>query len=48
MTLVLAGFCLFVGNLNMDKDFDEIKEALSNFFSKKKLEVQQVRLGASK
>ncbi|XP_010897017.3 nucleolin isoform X2 [Esox lucius] len=41
-------FCLFVGNLNANKDFDEIKEALAAFFSKKNLEVQDVRLGASK
>ncbi|KAK6320681.1 hypothetical protein J4Q44_G00097880 [Coregonus suidteri] len=41
-------FCLFVGNLNSNKDFDEIKEALAAFFSKKNLEVQDVRLGASK
>uniref|UniRef100_A0A8C8C236 Nucleolin n=1 Tax=Oncorhynchus tshawytscha TaxID=74940 RepID=A0A8C8C236_ONCTS len=41
-------FCLFIGNLNSNKDFDEIKEALAAFFSKKNLEVQDVRLGASK
>ncbi|XP_029551313.1 nucleolin isoform X2 [Salmo trutta] len=39
---------LFVGNLKSNKDFDEIKEALAAFFSKKNLEVQDVRLGASK
>ncbi|XP_014005332.1 nucleolin [Salmo salar] len=41
-------FCLFIGNLNSNKDFDEIKEALAAFFSKKNLDVQDVRLGASK
>ncbi|XP_062306062.1 nucleolin isoform X1 [Osmerus eperlanus] len=44
-----GGFCLFVGNLNGEsKDFDEIKEALGAFFSKKNLDVQEVRLGASR
>uniref|UniRef100_A0A3Q3K0A1 Nucleolin n=1 Tax=Monopterus albus TaxID=43700 RepID=A0A3Q3K0A1_MONAL len=42
------GFCLFVGNLNSNKNFDEIKSSLRNFFSKKNLEVVDVRLGASK
>uniref|UniRef100_A0A8C9RBV8 Nucleolin n=1 Tax=Scleropages formosus TaxID=113540 RepID=A0A8C9RBV8_SCLFO len=42
------GFCLFVGNLNPGKDFDELKEAMSKFFAKKNLEVQDVRLGMSK
>uniref|UniRef100_UPI0037E78578 nucleolin n=1 Tax=Semicossyphus pulcher TaxID=241346 RepID=UPI0037E78578 len=42
------GFCLFVGNLNSNKDFDEIKESLRKFFSKNNLEVVDVRLGGSK
>ncbi|XP_049445034.1 nucleolin [Epinephelus fuscoguttatus] len=42
------GFCLFVGNLNANKDFEEIKEALRKFFSKNSLEVSDVRLGGSK
>ncbi|KAJ8374320.1 hypothetical protein SKAU_G00049000 [Synaphobranchus kaupii] len=42
------GFSLFVGNLNSGKDFDEIKQGLANFFSKKNLEVQDVRVGSSK
>ncbi|XP_068563598.1 nucleolin [Cebidichthys violaceus] len=42
------GFCLFVGNLNSNKDFDEIKEALRKFFTKNSLEVADVRLGGSK
>ncbi|KAF0042015.1 hypothetical protein F2P81_005547 [Scophthalmus maximus] len=42
------GFCLFVGNLNSNKDFDEIKSSLRKFFSKNSLEVADVRLGGSK
>ncbi|KAG7217532.1 hypothetical protein INR49_021459 [Caranx melampygus] len=42
------GFCLFVGNLNSSKDFDEIKSALRKFFTKNDLEVADVRLGGSK
>ncbi|XP_067452838.1 nucleolin isoform X3 [Thunnus thynnus] len=42
------GFCLFVGNLNSSKDFDEIKTSLRKFFSKNSLEIVDVRLGGSK
>ncbi|XP_056270446.1 nucleolin [Pseudoliparis swirei] len=42
------GFCLFVGNLNSNKDFDEIKDAMKKFFTKNGLEVVDVRLGGSK
>ncbi|KAF3690804.1 Nucleolin Protein C23 [Channa argus] len=42
------GFCLFVGNLNSNKDFEEIKSSLRKFFSKNSLEVVDVRLGGSK
>ncbi|XP_030289351.1 nucleolin isoform X4 [Sparus aurata] len=42
------GFCLFVGNLNSNKDFEEIKTSLRKFFSKNDLEVADVRLGGSK
>ncbi|TNN75575.1 nucleolin [Liparis tanakae] len=42
------GFCLFVGNLNSNKDFDEIKDAMKKFFTKNGLEVVEVRLGGSK
>ncbi|XP_060933550.1 nucleolin [Limanda limanda] len=41
-------FCLFIGNLNSNKDFDEIKAALRKFFEKNELEVADVRLGGSK
>ncbi|KAM9315587.1 nucleolin [Gastrophryne carolinensis] len=42
------GCSVFVANLNPDKDFDELKDALREFFSKNSLSVQDVRLGASK
>ncbi|XP_034557793.1 nucleolin [Notolabrus celidotus] len=42
------GFCLFVGNLNSNKDFEEIKGSLRKFFTKNDLEVADVRLGGSK
>ncbi|XP_070817080.1 nucleolin isoform X4 [Chaetodon trifascialis] len=42
------GFCLFVGNLNSTKDFEEIKSSLRKFFTKNSLEVADVRLGGSK
>ncbi|XP_031430982.1 nucleolin isoform X2 [Clupea harengus] len=42
------GFKLFVGNLNSNKDYDELKEAMTKFFAKGGLEIQDVRLGGSK
>ncbi|XP_056304560.1 nucleolin isoform X2 [Danio aesculapii] len=42
------GFSLFLGNLNNNKDFDELKSAISKFFSKEGLEIQDVRLGGTK
>ncbi|KAM8954265.1 nucleolin isoform 4-T4 [Pelodytes ibericus] len=42
------GLSVFVANLNSSKDFDELKDALREFFSKKSLDVQDVRIGASK
>ncbi|XP_047231175.1 nucleolin isoform X2 [Girardinichthys multiradiatus] len=42
------GFSLFVGNLNSNKDFEEIKESLRKFFTKNNVEVTDVRLGGSK
>ncbi|XP_015228580.1 PREDICTED: nucleolin isoform X3 [Cyprinodon variegatus] len=42
------GFSLFVGNLNSDKDFEEIKDGLRKFFTKNNVEVTDVRLGSSK
>ncbi|XP_062987849.1 nucleolin isoform X2 [Elgaria multicarinata webbii] len=43
-----AAFSLFVGNLNATKDFDELKAAIRDFFAKKDLQVQEVRIGSSK
>lgn len=43
-----SGFCVFLGNLNPAKDFDEIKAAVTKFFSKEGLEIQEVRLGRNK
>ncbi|KAM4548198.1 nucleolin [Odontesthes bonariensis] len=42
------GYCLFVGNLNSNKDFEEIKDSLRKFFTKNSLEIVDVRLGGSK
>ncbi|MED6284075.1 hypothetical protein CHARACLAT_015559 [Characodon lateralis] len=42
------GFSLFVGNLNSNKDFEEIKDSLRKFFTKNNVEVTDVRLGGSK
>ncbi|XP_075058470.1 nucleolin isoform X2 [Mixophyes fleayi] len=42
------GLSVFVANLNTSVDFDELKDALREFFTKKSLDVQDVRLGASK
>ncbi|GCC23192.1 nucleolin [Chiloscyllium punctatum] len=38
-------FSLFVGNLNSEKNFEELKKALNGFFTKKKLSVVDVRIG---
>lgn len=45
---LFLGFSLFVGNLNSDKDFEEIKDGLRKFFTKNNVEVTDVRLGSSK
>uniref|UniRef100_A0A8C5M9T4 Nucleolin n=1 Tax=Leptobrachium leishanense TaxID=445787 RepID=A0A8C5M9T4_9ANUR len=47
-TETAEGLSLFVANLNSSKDFDELKDALRDFFSKKSLSVQDVRIGSSK
>ncbi|XP_039622225.1 nucleolin isoform X2 [Polypterus senegalus] len=41
-------FALFVGNLNTAKSFEENKDALRSFFTKKGLEVQDIRIGFNK
>ncbi|XP_069473659.1 nucleolin isoform X2 [Ambystoma mexicanum] len=43
-----TGFSLYLGNLNHEKDFDELKDAIRQFFSKKSLTVADVRLGGTK
>uniref|UniRef100_A0A096MGR1 Nucleolin n=1 Tax=Poecilia formosa TaxID=48698 RepID=A0A096MGR1_POEFO len=43
-----VGLSLFVGNLNCNKDFEEIKDGLRKFFSKNNIEITDVRLGMSK
>ncbi|GCB73941.1 hypothetical protein scyTo_0003024 [Scyliorhinus torazame] len=43
-----ASFSLFVGNLNSEKNFEELKKALNGFFTKKKLSVTDVRIGSSR
>ncbi|XP_031153936.1 nucleolin-like isoform X2 [Sander lucioperca] len=42
------GFCLYVGNLNNTKTFDEIKASLANYLMKQSLLVQDIRLDRSK
>ncbi|KAM4738599.1 nucleolin [Anableps anableps] len=42
------GLSLFVGNLNSNKDFEELKDGLRKFFTKNNIEVTDVRLGMSK
>ncbi|XP_069753179.1 nucleolin isoform X2 [Narcine bancroftii] len=43
-----CAFSLFVGNLNSEKNLDELKKALNDFFTKKKLAVTSVRIGSSR
>ncbi|XP_059801188.1 nucleolin isoform X2 [Hypanus sabinus] len=43
-----SAFSLFVGNLNSEKNFEELKKALNDFFTKKKLAVAGVRIGGSR
>ncbi|XP_029308927.1 nucleolin-like isoform X2 [Cottoperca gobio] len=46
--LINEGFCLFVGNLNNSKTFDEVKDSLANYFMTQSLLVQDIRLDRSK
>lgn len=48
VAFAFSGFSLFVGNLNSNKDFDEIKTTLRKFFSKNDLEIADIRLGNSR
>ncbi|XP_040284378.1 nucleolin isoform X2 [Bufo bufo] len=42
------GLSVFVANLNSAKDYDELKDSLREFFEKKSLPVQDVRIGVSR
>ncbi|KAI3375134.1 hypothetical protein L3Q82_021653, partial [Scortum barcoo] len=46
--LINDGFCLFVGNLNKSKTFEEVKDSLANYFMTQSLLVQDIRLDRSK
>nr|XP_046263352.1 nucleolin-like isoform X2 [Scatophagus argus] len=46
--LINDGFCLFVGNLNNSKTFEEVKDALGKYFMAQSVLVQDVRLDRSK
>lgn len=43
-----SGFCVFVGNLDKSKTFDEVKDTLATYFMTKSLLVQDIRLNRSK
>ncbi|NXL50517.1 NUCL protein, partial [Podilymbus podiceps] len=43
-----SAFSLFVGNLVPNKEYEELKTGLKDFFGKKNIEVLDVRIGASK
>ncbi|CAJ1071910.1 nucleolin-like [Xyrichtys novacula] len=46
--LINDGYCLFVGNLNNSKKFDEVKDSLANYFMAQSLLVQDIRVDPSK
>ncbi|KAL3054597.1 hypothetical protein OYC64_017517 [Pagothenia borchgrevinki] len=46
--LINDGFCLFVGNLNKSKTFEEIKDSLANYFMTQSVLVQDIRLDRSR
>ncbi|KAM6919991.1 nucleolin-like [Lycodopsis pacificus] len=46
--LLNDGYCLFVGNLNNSKTFDEVKDSLTSYFMTQSLLVQDIRLHRSK
>uniref|UniRef100_A0A8C2XDE4 RRM domain-containing protein n=1 Tax=Cyclopterus lumpus TaxID=8103 RepID=A0A8C2XDE4_CYCLU len=39
-----VGFCLYVGNLNNTKTFEEVKDSLTNYFMAQSLLVQDIRV----
>ncbi|KAK9538960.1 hypothetical protein VZT92_004098 [Zoarces viviparus] len=46
--LINDGYCLYVGNLNNSKTFDEVKDSLTSYFITQSLLVQDIRLHRSK
>ncbi|XP_034558264.1 nucleolin-like [Notolabrus celidotus] len=42
------GFCLFVGNLNNSKKFEEVKDSLANYFMTQSILFQDIRLDRSR
>ncbi|XP_023270507.1 nucleolin-like [Seriola lalandi dorsalis] len=46
--LINDGFCVFVGNLNTSKSFEEVRDSLANYFMTQSLLVQDIRLDRSK
>lgn len=46
--LINDGFCLFVGNLNNSKTFEEVKNSLANYLMTQSILVQDIRLDRSK
>ncbi|KAM9350078.1 nucleolin-like [Symphorus nematophorus] len=46
--LINDGFCVFVGNLNNSKPFDEVKDSLASYFMKQSLLFQDIRLDRSR
>ncbi|KAG7227155.1 hypothetical protein INR49_013953 [Caranx melampygus] len=46
--LINDGFCLFVGNLNKSKTFEEVRQSLASYFMTQSLLVQNIRLDRSR
>ncbi|XP_070701369.1 nucleolin-like [Pempheris klunzingeri] len=46
--LVNDGFCVFVGNLNSSKTFDEVRDSLASYFMAQSLLVQDIKLDRSR
>ncbi|XP_034469161.1 nucleolin-like isoform X2 [Hippoglossus hippoglossus] len=46
--IINDGFCLYVGNLNNTKTFEEVKDSLANYFMTQSLLFQDIRLDRSK
>ncbi|XP_026168473.1 nucleolin-like isoform X2 [Mastacembelus armatus] len=46
--LIDEGFCVFVGNLNNSKPFEEVRDSLARYFMTQSLLVQDIRVARSK